>query len=141
MLCPAEPIDPAKYVSSDDVDTTPPTLDPQVFIIGGVVTVSSDKVCSGIPDAAAHFSTATATASLYFLSAWYCSALPPRCIFLHICLWPRRQWSIWQVLLQYLTLHLTQRGASWASGAAQAAQVVRIILIWLRRLRGSRGCF
>ena len=29
-------------------------------------------------DAAAHASTATATASLYFLSAWYCSALPPR---------------------------------------------------------------
>ena len=50
----------------------------------------------------AHASTATATASLYFLSAWYCSALPPRCIFLHICLWPRRQWSCWQVLLQYL---------------------------------------
>ena len=45
----------------------------------------------------AHFSTATATASLYFLSALYCSALPPRCIFLHICLWPRRQWSCWQV--------------------------------------------
>ena len=40
--------------------------------------------------------------TLYFLSAWYCSALPPRCIFLHICLWPRRQWSCWQVLLQYL---------------------------------------
>ena len=42
-------------------------------------------------------STATTTASLYFLSAWYCSALPPRCIFLHICLWPRRQWSCWHV--------------------------------------------
>ena len=27
---------------------------------------------------APHFSTATATASLYLLSAWYCSALPPR---------------------------------------------------------------
>ena len=40
------------------------------------------------------------TASLYFLSALYCSALPPRCIFLHICLWPRRQWSCWQVALQ-----------------------------------------
>ena len=39
------------------------------------------------------------------------------------------------------TLHLTQRGASWASGAAQAAQFVRIILVWLRRLRGSRGGF
>ena len=45
----------------------------------------------------AHFATATATASLYFLSAWYCSALPPRCIFLQICLWPRRRWSCWQV--------------------------------------------
>merc|ERR1712155_238336 len=78
----------------------------------------------------AHASTATATASLYFLSALYCSALPPRCIFLHICLWPRRQWSCWQVLLQYLNLHLTHRGASWASGAAQAGQVVRIILRW-----------
>ena len=32
--------------------------------------------------------------------------------------------------LQYLSLHLTQRGASWASGAAQAAQFVRIILAW-----------
>ena len=29
---------------------------------------------------------------------------------------------------QYLSLHLTHRGASWASGAAQAAQFVRIIL-------------
>merc|ERR1712138_263450 len=77
---------------------------------------------------AAHASTATATASLYFLSAWYCSALPPRCIFLQICLWPRRQWSCWQVLLQYLVWHLTHRGASWASGAAQAGHVVRIIL-------------
>ena len=75
----------------------------------------------------AHASTATATASLYFLSALYCSALPPRCIFLHICLWPRRQWSCWQVASQYLVQHLTQRGASWARGAAQAAQVVRII--------------
>ena len=27
-------------------------------------------------------------------------------------------------------MHLTQRGASWASGAAQAAQFVRIILRW-----------
>ena len=48
----------------------------------------------------AHASTAAATASLYSLSAWYCSALPPRWIFLHICLWPRRQWSCWQVELQ-----------------------------------------
>jgi hypothetical protein len=32
------------------------------------------------------------------------------------------------VALQYLSLHLTHRGASWASGAAQAGQVVRIIL-------------
>ena len=84
-------------------------------------------------------STATATASLYFLSAWYCSALPPRCIFLHICLWPRRQWSCWQVLLQYLVLHLTQRGASWASGAAQAAHVVRIILRWREAFASLRG--
>ena len=38
-----------------------------------------------------------------------------------------------------LVLHLTHRGASWASGAAQAAQFVRIILrfaviLGLRRL-------
>ena len=51
--------------------------------------------------------------------------------------WPRRQWSIWQVLLQYLVLHIWHRGASWASGAAQAAQVVRIILLW----RGVCGAF
>jgi hypothetical protein len=31
-------------------------------------------------------------------------------------------------VLQYLTWHLTHRGAVWASGAAQAAHVVRIIL-------------
>ena len=37
---------------------------------------------------------------------------------------------VWQVALQYLVWHLTQRGASWASGAAQAAQFVRIILLW-----------
>ena len=49
-------------------------------------------------------------------------------IFLQICLCPRRQWSCWHVELQYLVLHRTHRGASWASGAAQAAQVVRIIL-------------
>ena len=48
-------------------------------------------------DCDAHSSTATATASLYFLSAWYCSALPPRWILLQICLWPRRQWSCWHV--------------------------------------------
>jgi len=39
-------------------------------------------------------------------------------------------WSCWQVESQYLSLHLTHRGASWASGAAQAAHVVRIILPW-----------
>ena len=87
----------------------------------------------------AHASTASATASLYFLSALYCSALPPRCIFLHICLWPRRQWSCWQVASQYLVLHLTHRGALWASGAAQAAQFVRIILRWRGVCRRSRG--
>jgi hypothetical protein len=32
------------------------------------------------------------------------------------------------VELQYLVLHRTQRGASWASGAAQTAQLVMIIL-------------
>ena len=58
----------------------------------------------------AHASTATATASLYFLSALYCSALPPRCIFLHICLWPRRQWSCWHVELQYLNLRNARLG-------------------------------
>ena len=35
-----------------------------------------------------------------------------------------------EVALQYLNLHLTHRGALWASGAAQAAHVVRIILSW-----------
>ena len=30
----------------------------------------------------------------------------------------------------FANLHLTHRGASWASGAAQAAQFVRIILVW-----------
>jgi len=48
-------------------------------------------------------------------------------MFLQICLCPRRQWSCWQVESQYLVLHLTHRGASWASGAAQAAQFVMII--------------
>jgi len=75
------------------------------------------------------------SASLYLLSAWYCSALPPWCIFLQICLCPRRQWSCWHVELQYLVLHLTQRGASWASGAAQAAQFVRIKTTMIRRVR------
>jgi len=31
--------------------------------------------------------------------------------------------------LQYLVLHLTHRGASWASGAAQAAQFVMIVFV------------
>ena len=31
---------------------------------------------------------------------------------------------------EYLVLHLTHRGALWASGAAQAAQFVRFILRW-----------
>ena len=62
--------------------------------------------------------SATATASLYFLSAWYCSALPPRCIFLHICLWPRRQWSCWQVESQYLVQsHATRRVVGQWGGA------------------------
>ena len=46
----------------------------------------------------------------------------------HSSMWPRRQWSCWQVESQYLTLHRTHRGASWASGAAQAAQFWMIIL-------------
>ena len=70
---------------------------PSAEILDRPVDVLVERLTSS-----AHASTATATASLYFLSAWYCSALPPRCIFLHICLWPRRQWSCWQVLLQYL---------------------------------------
>ena len=80
---------------------------------------------------------------MYFLLAWYCSALPPRCIFLHICLWPRRQWSCWQVAPQYLTQHRTHRGALWASGAAQAAQFVMIILRWrgVCSAFASRGVF
>ena len=48
------------------------------------------------------------------------------------------------VELQYLTLHLTHRGASWASGAAQAAQVVRIMVglaggVWA--FRAACFCF
>ena len=40
----------------------------------------------------------------------------------------RKPTTIWtNAKLQYLVLHLTNRGASWASGAAQAAQVVRSI--------------
>ena len=70
----------------------------------------------GFRDAAAHSSTATMTASLYFLSAWYCSALPPRCIFHTHLLVAAAPWSIWQVRLQYLDLHLMHRGAVWASG-------------------------
>ena len=65
---------------------------------------------------------------MYFFSAWYFSAPPFRNIFLQVCLWPRRQWSCWQVESQYLNLHRTHRGALRASGAAQAAQFVRIIL-------------
>ena len=38
-------------------------------------------------------------ASLYFLSAWYC--ILRRGVFSKSELWPRRQWSCWQVLLQY----------------------------------------
>ena len=38
--------------------------------------------------------------------------MPPRWIRLQICLWPRRQWSCWQVLLQYLVWHLTHRGGN-----------------------------
>ena len=44
-----------------------------------------------------------------------------------------------RVALQYLNLHLTHRGASWASGAAQAAQFVRIILLW-RGLVAAAAC-
>ena len=42
---------------------------------------------------------------------------------------------------QYLTLHLTHRGALWASGAAQAAQFVRIILRFAVSYWGLRGGF
>ena len=45
------------------------------------------------------------------MSAWYCSALPPRWIRLQICLWPRRQWSCWQVASQYLVQHLANNYA------------------------------
>ena len=54
-------------------------------------------------------------------------------------MWPRRQWSCWHVELQYLNLHLTHRGALWASGAAQAAQFVRIILRFAVSYRALRG--
>ena len=55
-----------------------------------------------------------------------------------VLVWPRRQWSCWQVASQYLNLHLTQRGALWASGAAQAAQFVRIILRFCGEILGLR---
>ena len=52
----------------------------------------------------------------------------------------------WQVESQYRTLHLTHRGALWASGAAQAAQFVRIILrfcgeLWVQSLTQSKPVF
>ncbi len=90
-------------------------------------------------------STATATASLYFLSAWYCSAPPPRLILRQSASCPplSQCWR-WQASLQYLVLHLLHFFPRlWASGAAQAAQFVRIILVWrgrFERLR-RRGVF
>ena len=69
-------------------------------------------------------------ASLYFLSAWYCSAPPPRLIRRQSASCPPlSQCCRWQASLQYLVLHLLHLFLwSWASGAAQAAQFVRIIL-------------
>ena len=74
----------------------------------------------------AHSSTATATASLYFLSAWYCSAPPPRVIDRHSSsgCWRRQAW------LQYRVSHLTHFPSQfWSKGAAQTQQVVRIIVL------------
>ena len=74
----------------------------------------------------AHASTATATASLYFLSAWYCSAPPPRIIDRHSSsgCWRRQPW------LQYRVSHLTHFPSQfWSKGAAQTQQVVRIIVL------------
>ena len=82
---------------------------------------------------AAHASTAAATASLYFFSAWYCSALPPRCIFLQICLWPRRQWSSRQASLQYLTAKRKMILTTCAACAAPLAHTApRCVRCWTR---------
>ena len=93
----------------------------------------------------AHASTATATASVYFLSAWYCSAPPARLIRRQSASCPplSQCWR-WQASLQYLVLHLLHRFLwSWASGAAQAAQFVRIIWRWrgVCRAFASRDVF
>ena len=45
-----------------------------------------------------------------------------------------------RVTIQYLVLHRTHRGASWASGAAQAAQLVMSILVYGAVSRGSPRC-
>ena len=77
-------------------------------------------------DRPAHSSTATATASLLFLSAWYCSAPPPRLMDRHSSsgCWRRQAW------LQYRVLHLTHFPSQfWSKGAAQTQQVVRIIVL------------
>ena len=90
----------------------------------------------------AHASTATATASLYFLSALYCSALPPRWILLQICLWPRRQWSCWQVLLQLLAENYLSAGAPFDYDPEDAQRLEReqapfrpFPPLWVRFLR------
>ena len=49
---------------------------------------------------AAQATTAASAASLAFLSAWYCSAPPPRAIFLHFFLWPLAQCSCWHAASQ-----------------------------------------
>ena len=69
----------------------------QNFICGRKIALHVEGMVYWCAMSSAHASTAAATASLYFLSALYCSALPPRWILLQICLWPRRQWSCWQV--------------------------------------------
>jgi hypothetical protein len=56
-----------------------------------------------------------------------------------LLIWTFEQERFYQVLLQYLNLHLTHRGASWARGAAQAGHVVRIIFGWREAPVSSRG--
>ena len=107
---------------------------------GGAVCTAHSRLSSTRRNAS-HASTATATASLYFLSAWYCSAPPPFFIFLHRPSWPpRSQCPRWQASLQYLVLHLLHLFLwSWASGAAQAAQFVRIIVNICASYRAARS--
>ena len=75
-------------------------------------------------------------ASLYFLSAFYCSALPPRCIFLpHICLWPA---AAVVVLASFVTVSRRASHASLKVHAGGAALVDRTLRRHLARSRVVR---